>query len=115
MNTRRQRSTMALGAVAVVTVGLLLLGFGTGWLALTNTPRPVGRLRPADLKPALSSLPIETAEPLSTLVSTPTTQPPTETLVTAPESRPSTTSGRPTSTAVPPATTHRDDDHDADD
>jgi hypothetical protein len=40
------------GVVAVVL--LVVLGFATGWLALTSEQRPVGKLRPTDLVPRTS-------------------------------------------------------------
>lgn len=43
----RARAGLLLGLLAVV--ALIAFGFSSSWLAISETPRPVGRLRPADL------------------------------------------------------------------
>jgi hypothetical protein len=95
-----RRSRMWVAALIAVG-GLVAWGFGSGWLAISATPRPVGRLRPADLLPPVSSEPSEV--PVSETVLT--TVLPTSTV---PASRPKTDPG------PDPGPVHGPD-HDADD
>ncbi len=124
MSEHRQRVT-ALVLAGFVAVSLVLVGFGTGFLALTETPRPVGHLRPVDLQPAIASAtevpipetdpvntdPLETALPTSTVIGTLTTLSENASLP------PSTRAPTPKRTTTTPASTppRTDGDHDQDD
>jgi hypothetical protein len=48
MNTRRV-ALIASAFTVLFVITFVLLGFATGWLAIGNTQRPIGKLRPADL------------------------------------------------------------------
>jgi hypothetical protein len=115
MKDRPTRAALAmLAAVSIALVGLVLLGFGTGWLALTDTPRPVGRLRPADLQPAISEVEPVVTQPSTTIVSVPITEPST-TVGTTHTTQPNSTQSRPSDSTVTPTTRRGDGDNDADD
>jgi hypothetical protein len=100
----RTRMFLAAGATVAAAVALVTFGFVSGWLAVGNPQRTIGRLRPSDLtvEPKPSRTPTATAPRLTPTTVTTMTQPTAST----------TTSTEPTSTEQTETSVR---DHDDDD